>query len=83
MLQKLEFDLAMATGSLHCLKLDPIMRKRVADALVPTKMKVSYLPSSRVNEIPASSVGYLIRDSSRSRSSRDPYTAKEALHPSS
>ncbi|KAF9049532.1 DUF254-domain-containing protein [Hymenopellis radicata] len=39
MLAKLEFDLAMATSSLHCLKMDAVTRKRVADALVPTKMK--------------------------------------------
>ncbi len=42
MLAKLEFDLAMATSSLHCLKMDAVSRKRVADALVPTKMKVNF-----------------------------------------
>ncbi|KAK0201848.1 vacuolar fusion protein MON1 [Desarmillaria ectypa] len=36
MLDRLEFDLAMATSSLHCLRLDPMVRKRVADTLVPT-----------------------------------------------
>ncbi len=41
MLDRLEFDLAMATSSLHCLRLDPMVRKRVADTLVPTsKVKV-------------------------------------------
>ncbi|KAG9315754.1 trafficking protein Mon1-domain-containing protein [Chiua virens] len=40
LLKRLEFDLAMATSSLHCLQLDPSLRSRVADALVPmTKMK--------------------------------------------
>ncbi|KIJ62584.1 hypothetical protein HYDPIDRAFT_176402 [Hydnomerulius pinastri MD-312] len=40
LLKRLELDLAMATSSLHCLQLDPSLRSRVADALVPiTKMK--------------------------------------------
>ncbi|KAI0648130.1 trafficking protein Mon1-domain-containing protein [Trametes meyenii] len=36
LLARLEWDLAMSTSSLHCLKLDPILRKSVADILVPT-----------------------------------------------
>ncbi|KAG8214619.1 hypothetical protein J3R82DRAFT_9695 [Butyriboletus roseoflavus] len=40
LLSRLERDLAMATSSLHCLQLDPGVRSRVADTLVPiTKMK--------------------------------------------
>ncbi|KAF8442896.1 DUF254-domain-containing protein [Boletus edulis BED1] len=40
LLTRLEFDFAMATSSLHCLQLDPSLRSRIADALVPiTKMK--------------------------------------------
>lgn len=40
LLARLELDLAMATSSLHCLLLDPTLRSRVADTLVPiTKMK--------------------------------------------
>ncbi|KAI6114397.1 DUF254-domain-containing protein [Pisolithus sp. B1] len=40
LLNRLELDLAMSTSSLHCLQLDPNLRSRVADALVPiTKMK--------------------------------------------
>ncbi|KAH7885260.1 DUF254-domain-containing protein [Phlebopus sp. FC_14] len=40
LLWRLEFDLAMATSSLHCLQLDPGLRSRIAEALVPiTKMK--------------------------------------------
>ncbi|KAF8551678.1 DUF254-domain-containing protein [Imleria badia] len=40
LLKRLELDFAMATSSLHCLQLDPSLRSRVADALVPiTKMK--------------------------------------------
>ncbi|KAF9221613.1 DUF254-domain-containing protein [Gyrodon lividus] len=40
LLERLELDLAMATSSLHCLQLDPSLRSRVADALVPiTKLK--------------------------------------------
>lgn len=41
LLKRLEFDLAIATSSLHCLQLDSSLRTRVADTLVPiTKMKV-------------------------------------------
>lgn len=36
LLSRLEFDLAMSTSSLQCLKLDPGLRKRIADTLVPT-----------------------------------------------
>ncbi|CAL1713268.1 unnamed protein product [Somion occarium] len=36
LLSRLEWDFAMATSSLHCLKLDPNLRKGIADALVPT-----------------------------------------------
>ncbi|THV03869.1 DUF254-domain-containing protein [Dendrothele bispora CBS 962.96] len=40
MIGRLEFDLAMSSSSLHCMKLDPVLRKRAAEALVPTsKMK--------------------------------------------
>ncbi|KAG6854671.1 hypothetical protein C0991_003319 [Blastosporella zonata] len=40
LLDRLEFDLAMSTSSLQCLKLDPTLRKRAAEALVPSsKMK--------------------------------------------
>lgn len=40
MLSRLEFDLAMASSSLHCLRLDASIRKRAAEALVPpSKMK--------------------------------------------
>lgn len=36
LLSRLEWDLAMSTSSLQCLKLDPGLRKRIADTLVPT-----------------------------------------------
>ncbi|TCD70523.1 Vacuolar fusion protein mon1 [Steccherinum ochraceum] len=36
LLNRLEFDLAMSTSSLNCLRLDPSLRKSVADILVPT-----------------------------------------------
>ncbi|KAJ6525298.1 trafficking protein Mon1-domain-containing protein [Mycena vulgaris] len=40
LLSRLEFDLAMATSSLHCLRLEASIRKRAAEALVPpSKMK--------------------------------------------
>ncbi|RDX42616.1 DUF254-domain-containing protein [Lentinus brumalis] len=35
LLSRLEWDMAMSTSSLHCLKLDPALRKAVADILVP------------------------------------------------
>ncbi|KAF5315324.1 hypothetical protein D9619_006994 [Psilocybe cf. subviscida] len=40
LLMRLETDMAMSTSSLHCLKMEPSLRKRLADALIPTtKMK--------------------------------------------
>ncbi|KAJ7781773.1 trafficking protein Mon1-domain-containing protein [Mycena maculata] len=40
LLARLEFDLAMSTSSLHCLRLEASIRKRAAEALVPpSKMK--------------------------------------------
>jgi len=40
MLSRLEFNLAMATSSLHCLRLEASVRKRAGEALVPpSKMK--------------------------------------------
>ncbi|KAJ7486037.1 vacuolar fusion protein MON1 [Mycena galericulata] len=40
LLSRLEFDLAMSTSSLHCLRLEAGIRKRAAEALVPpSKMK--------------------------------------------
>lgn len=41
MLNRLEFDLAMTTSSLNCLKLESALRKRISDTIVPnSKMKV-------------------------------------------
>ena len=41
LIDTLEWDLAMGTSSLHCLKLDPSLRRSVGEALVPTsKIKV-------------------------------------------
>lgn len=37
LITRMEFDLAMATSSLHCLKLEPGLRKRAADILIPPK----------------------------------------------
>ncbi|KAJ3557656.1 hypothetical protein NM688_g1358 [Phlebia brevispora] len=40
LLDRLEFDLAMSTSSLYCLKLEPGLRKAIAESLVPaTKIK--------------------------------------------
>ncbi|KZT12073.1 DUF254-domain-containing protein [Laetiporus sulphureus 93-53] len=36
LLARLEWDLAMTTFSLHCLKVEPVLRKSIADVLVPT-----------------------------------------------
>ena len=42
LLSQLEFDIAMSTSSLQCLRLDAAIRTRAAEALSPTsKMKVS------------------------------------------
>ncbi|KAN0139868.1 Trafficking protein Mon1 domain containing protein [Lactarius tabidus] len=40
LLERVETDMAMGTSSLHCLRLDPVVRSRAANHLVPTsKMK--------------------------------------------
>ncbi|KAJ7644013.1 vacuolar fusion protein MON1 [Roridomyces roridus] len=40
LLSRLELDLAMSTSSLHCLRLEAVIRKRAAEALLPqSKMK--------------------------------------------
>ncbi|KAI0801948.1 DUF254-domain-containing protein [Irpex lacteus] len=36
LLESLEWDLAMGTSSLHCLRLDPTLRRSIGEALVPT-----------------------------------------------
>ncbi|CCM03516.1 uncharacterized protein FIBRA_05650 [Fibroporia radiculosa] len=36
LLARLEWDIAMSTSSLHCLKVEPMLRKSIADILVPT-----------------------------------------------
>ena len=41
MLFRLELDMSMTMSALNCLKLDPNLRKRIAESLVPSsKMKV-------------------------------------------
>lgn len=41
LLSRLETDLAITMSSLQCLKLEPVLRKKIAEAIVPTsKMKV-------------------------------------------
>ena len=42
LLARLESDMAMSMSALHCLKMEPVLRKRIAETLVPNpKMKVS------------------------------------------
>ena len=46
MLNRLEFDLTMTMSALNCLKLDPNLRKRIGESLVPSsKMKVCIVSS--------------------------------------
>ena len=52
LLSRLEWDLAMGTSSLQCLKVEPVLRKSVADVLVPTsKIKVLPLPKNYAFDI--------------------------------
>lgn len=44
LLGRLEWDIAMSTSSLHCLKMEPMLRKSIADVLVPTS-KIKVCPS--------------------------------------
>jgi hypothetical protein len=42
LLMRLESDISISFSSLHCLKVEPIIRKRIADSLIPnSKLKVS------------------------------------------
>ena len=44
LLNRLESDIAMSMSSLHCLKMEPSLRKRIAETLVPNnKAKVSII----------------------------------------
>jgi len=47
LLNRLESDIAMSMSSLHCLKMEPGLRKRIAETLVPNnKVKVSIISLS-------------------------------------
>jgi len=47
LLNRLESDIAMSMSSLHCLKMEPSLRKRIAETLVPNnKVKVSMISLS-------------------------------------
>ncbi|KAI5123167.1 hypothetical protein M0805_000869 [Coniferiporia weirii] len=52
LLARLQTDLAMSTSSLLCLALDPALRRKAGDALVPSKMKdilyVALIARSRI-----------------------------------
>lgn len=52
LLDSLEWDLAMGTSSLHCLKLDPSLRRSIGEALVPTS-KIKVRVASPTANIPA------------------------------
>ena len=44
MLNRLQMDLAISTSSLQCLPLEPSLRRKAGEALIPTsKLKVRYL----------------------------------------
>lgn len=65
LLSRLEWDLAMGTSSLQCLKVEPALRKSVADVLVPTsKIKVSPFPTNDVLNT-EHSLGHSIHDTDR------------------
>lgn len=66
-------------SSLHCLQLDPSLRTRVADALVPiTKMKAGKGIALK-EEISHVFAGYIVHYISRARTSGDTCTSEEAL----
>ena len=68
LLSRLQFDLAMSTSSLNCLRLDPALRKGVADVLVPTsKIKVSSCLNSRFQSLSNLCVGCFVYDPHRAR----------------
>lgn len=40
LIKRMQFDLAIATSSLLCLRLDPGLRRKIGSVLVPSKLKV-------------------------------------------
>lgn len=70
----------MGTSSLHCLKLDPGLRRSVGEALVPTsKIKVcmpSFQPYISVDDC----VGGFVRDLGSAGARNNPRAPQEALH---
>ena len=71
----------MATSSLHCLQLDPGLRSRVADTLVPiTKMKVCM--NVNLNFGAHEPQGYPLYHSCRQWARNHSRAAEKALYPS-
>jgi len=78
-----ELDIAISSSSLNCLKLDPNLRKKIAEALVPKlpsgKTKVRLSPMELLNPVNPVS-GIVIHHSSCWRQSRYSYPSEEAFN---
>ena len=64
LLQRLETDISMTLSALHCLKVEPFLRKRIAESLVPSsklKANVSFQRSFYV-VVKLNDAGFIIRD---------------------
>ena len=80
LLENLEWDLAMGTSSLHCLRLDPTLRRSIGEMLVPTsKLKVCIVAPCFGHESLISFVGCLVRRISGARTSGNSCQAEETL----
>lgn len=78
-----ELDIAISSSSLNCLKLDPNLRKKIAEALVPKlpsgKTKVRLSPIDPLNPVKPVS-GIVIHHSSCWRQSCYSYPSEEAFN---
>jgi len=83
LLQRMEGDMAMSLSSLQFLKLDPSVRSRAAEALVPvSKMKVPFAP--RLAELIRSHrrvLGHAVHRAGRWGANRHARSSEEALNP--
>ena len=84
LLQRLEGDMAMNLSSLQFLKLDPSVRSRAAEALVPvSKMKVPlYILVMQVDGAHGRGPGYAIHRAGRCWANNYARSSEEAFNPS-
>ena len=83
LLRRLEGDMAMNLSSLQFLKLDPSVRSRAAEALVPaSKMKVaSRISAIQIDGAHGRDLGYVVHCADRRGENHYARSSEEALDP--